>query len=269
VELMREHIGRGDVFQGVLSRALTMRSAAAPLAVYRALRAINPSPYLFYLDLPDGALLGASPETFLRVEGGEVEVRPIAGTAPRGFDDGGRVDRDLDDRLALRLLLDEKEQAEHAMLLDLARNDVARVSAPGTTRVVQQFGIERYSHVQHLVSRVRGRLRPGCDALHAYRAAANMGTLTGAPKPRAMELIRAMEPSARGFYGGACGYLLQDGTLDSCIVIRSLRQRGGEYRTRAGAGVVAGSDPRRELAETEAKAMAAREAVAMAEGGMP
>ena len=265
VRAMLDQIAAGEIFQVVLSRGLKMVSAADSLDVYRVLSARNPSPYMFHMDLPDGALLGASPETFLRVEGGQLEIRPIAGTVARGRDAAGEIDGDLDDRLALSLLLDQKEQAEHAMLLDLARNDVARVSEPGTTAVVQQFAVEKYSHVQHIVSRVRGTLRSGLDALHAYRAAANMGTLTGAPKVRAMELIRAAEPTARGFYGGAMGYLLQDGRFDSCIVIRSLRAGANAYHTRAGAGVVWASSPEKELQETEHKARAVREAVAAAE----
>ena len=239
------HIERGDIFQGVLSRSLSMRSAASPLDVYRALRTSNPSPYMFHLDLGEGgALFGASPETCLKVTGRRLEIRPIAGTAPRGLHANGAIDEELDSRLAVGLLLDPKEQAEHAMLVDLARNDVARVSVPGTRRVAEPFTIEKYSHVQHLVSGVCGELRPELDALHAYRAAANMGTLTGAPKLRAMELIRETEPFARGFYGGAVGYLLQDGSFDSCIVIRSLRSREGRYETRAGAGIVADSRAR-------------------------
>jgi anthranilate synthase component 1 len=205
------HIDRGDVFQAVLSRGLSVRSGVDSLAVYRELRRENPSPYMFHLDLGEGVLFGASPETCIKVEGATLEIRPIAGTAPRGFAADGTIDPELDSRLAVGLLLDPKEQAEHAMLLDLARNDVARVSVPGTRRVEAPFAIEKYSHVQHLVSAVVGELRPGLDALHAYRAAANMGTLTGAPKLRAMELIRETEPRPRGFYGGAVGYLLADG----------------------------------------------------------
>ena len=260
-----DQIAAGEIFQGVLSRGMAMPSPADPLRVYTALRRSNPSPYMFFLHLADGVLLGASPETFLRVEDGTVEIRPIAGTVARGRRPDGSIEDDLDRRLALSLLLDPKEQAEHAMLLDLARNDVARVSLPGTTRVAQQFVVEKYSHVQHLVSRVRGELRPELDALHAYRAAANMGTLTGAPKVRAMELIRDAEPYSRGFYGGAAGYLLQDGSLDSCIVIRSLRYKDGVYHTRTGAGIVWDSVPEKELMETEHKARAVREAVSMAE----
>ena len=258
-----DYIGRGDIFQGVLSRGLEMTSDADPLAVYRVLRQQNPSPYMFHVDLGDGVLLGASPETCVKVEGRRIDIRPIAGTAPRGFAEDGTIDTELDSRLAIALLLDAKEQAEHAMLVDLARNDVARVAIPGTRRVAEPFTIEKYSHVQHLVSGVSGELRPELDALHAYRAAANMGTLTGAPKLRAMELIREAEPFARGFYGGAVGYLLRDGTFDSCIVIRSLRYHpGGRYTTRAGAGIVADSVPERELAETNHKARACRQAVA-------
>jgi anthranilate synthase component 1 len=269
------HIERGDIFQGVLSRALTMKSEASPLTVYRALRRRNPSPYMFHLDVGNGCLLGASPETCIKVEDARLEIRPIAGTAPRGFGPDGVLDEELDSRLAVGLLLDAKEQAEHAMLVDLARNDVARVCVPGTRRVASPFTIEKYSHVQHLVSGVEGRLLPELDALHAYRAAANMGTLTGAPKLRAMELIRETEPTARGFYGGAVGYFLGDGTFDSCIVIRSLRSatatatggRGetGLYQTRVGAGIVAESVPERELLETTQKARATRVAVSLAE----
>ena len=282
VEKFLHHIECGDIFQGVLSRGLEMKSRVDPLTVYRVLRKQNPSPYMFHVDLGDGILLGASPETCLKVEGRRVEIRPIAGTAPRGFsEDGtpngtipgsipgsipGLIDVELDSRLAIGLLLDTKEQAEHAMLVDLARNDVARVAIPGTRRVAEPFTIEKYSHVQHLVSGVFGELRPELDALHAYRAVANMGTLTGAPKLRAMELIRETEPYARGFYGGAVGYLLQDGSFDSCIVIRSLRYRkNGSYSTRAGAGIVADSIPERELEETVHKARACRQAVAIAE----
>lgn len=260
------HIEQGDIFQGVLSRGLEMKSRANPLDVYGVLRQRNPSPYMFHVELGDGVLLGASPETCVKVEHGRLEIRPIAGTAPRGFSEDGSIDAQLDSRLAVGLLLDAKEQAEHAMLVDLARNDVARVASPGTCRVMEPFTIEKYSHVQHLVSGVSGNLPPELDALHAYRAAANMGTLTGAPKLRAMELIRETEPFARGFYGGAVGYLLQDGCFDSCIVIRSLRYRpDGTYLTRAGAGIVAESIPERELEETAQKARACRQAVAVAE----
>ncbi len=250
VRRVLDHVAQGDVFQLVLSRSLSVSSPLPPLHAYRRLRALNPSPYLFFLQLEDGALLGASPETSVKVSRGVVELRPIAGTARRGDDE------DTDGRLALSLLLDPKEQAEHVMLVDLARNDVARISVPGTRRVDALFQVEKYSHVQHLVSRVSGTLRAGLDALHAYRACANMGTLTGAPKLRAMELIRELEPTARGYYGGAVGYLAAGGDFDTCICIRSMRYKTDTYHTRAGAGVVADSQPVRELDETTSKARA-------------
>lgn len=267
VRRTREHIGAGDIFQAVISRGFTMKSDASSVEVYRTLSARNPSPYMFHVDLAEGELIGASPETFLKAENGDVEIRPIAGTVPRGFAPDGSIDTDLDERLAFSMMLDPKEQAEHAMLVDLARNDIARVSEPGTTAIVQLFAVEKYSHVQHIVSRVRGRLRKGLDALHAYRAVANMGTLSGAPKVRAMQIIRELETSARGFYGGAVGYLLQDGTFDSCIAIRTLRRKGDSYHTRAGAGIVWGSVPEREWNETEMKSKAVRIAVASAANG--
>ena len=247
VDKLREHIAAGCVFQAVLSRAVTWNCTVDSLDVCERLLAREPSPYAFHLELERGALFGASPETCVRVVHGEVEIRPIAGTAARSSDSDG------DARLALALLFDPKERAEHVMLLDLARNDVARVAVAGTTEVVQQFAIEKYSRVQHLVSRVRGTLRPELDALHAYRAAANMGTLSGAPKARATELLRALEPTSRGYYGGAVICLAADGSLDSCIVIRSMRAIDGVFRAQAGAGIVWHSDPERELEETERK----------------
>lgn len=259
VETLRQHIAAGDVFQAVLSRAVRWRGDVDAIDVFERLAAREPAPYRFHLELQHGALFGASPETCLFVGAGvgaEVEIRPIAGTTLRGGD------ADVDERLALALLFDEKERAEHVMLLDLARNDVARVAEPGSTQVVQQFAIEKYHRVQHLVSRVRGRLRRGLDALHAYRAAANMGTLSGAPKARASELVRALEPTGRGFYGGAVVALGQDGSLDSCIVIRSVRCKDGVFRAQAGAGVVWHSEPERELEETERKLGAVGEVMA-------
>ena len=250
VRTAQQNIAAGDVFQLVLSRSLSVRSSLAPLEAYRRLRTLNPSPYLFFLELGNGALLGASPETSVKVSRGMVELKPIAGTVKRGEDE------DADGRLALSLLLDAKEQAEHVMLVDLARNDVARISVPGTRRVEALMQVERYSHVQHLVSRVSGQLRSGLSALGAYRACANMGTLTGAPKLRAMELIRELEPTARGFYGGAVGYLAASGDLDTCICIRSMRYIADTFHTRAGAGVVADSQPIKELDETTSKARA-------------
>lgn len=258
VRTLREHIAAGDVFQAVLARAVRWNSNADPLDVFDRLRAREQAPYAFHLELARGALFGASPETCVRVTDGVVEIRPIAGTTLR------TGDVDTDERLALAMLFDPKERAEHVMLLDLARNDIARVAEPGSTEVVQQFAVEKYRRVQHLVSRVRGRLRPELDALHAYRSAANMGTLSGAPKARATELVRALEPTGRGFYGGAVGVLFQDGAFDSCIAIRSVRACDGVFRAMAGAGVVWHSDPERELEETERKLRAISEVMASA-----
>ena len=258
VQRVLRHIDAGDVFQTVLSRSFRVDGDAEPLEVYRDLCAQNPSPYQFFLDLPDGgALFGASPECCVRVQGSEVTLRPIAGTVPRGFGkDGVAIDPDLDARRAASLLLDPKEQAEHAMLVDLARNDLARIALAGTRRVDDPFHVESYSHVHHLVSDVTATLDPRFDALDAYRACANMGTLTGAPKLRAMELIRELEDEERGFYGGAVGFLTREGEFDTCIVIRSLRYRNGTYVARAGAGIVADSVATREASETLHKAAA-------------
>jgi anthranilate synthase component 1 len=253
VERLKGHIVAGDVFQIVPSR--TFRAPCAdPLAAYRALRAINPSPYQFYVRDADYVLLGASPETAVRVTpddaGRRVEVRPMAGTRPRG------ATADLDDRLEAELRLSEKELAEHLMLVDLARNDVASVCIAGTRRVSPLLSVERYSHVMHLVSGVRGQLRPGLDALHAAQACAHVGTLVGAPKVRAAALLRGAERTKRGPYGGAVGYVTQRGAMDSAVVIRSAVVREGVAHVRAGAGVVYDSDPRMEAAETRHKAAA-------------
>jgi len=265
VRRLLEHVAAGDIFQGVLSRSLRVRSDARPLDVYRHLRARNPSPYMFHFELGDGVLLGASPETCVRCESGALMLSPIAGTVPRGLHPDGSEDHDRDVRLAVSLLLDPKEQSEHAMLIDLARNDAARICVPGTREVERPFSVERFSHVQHLVSRVTGRLSSDLDALDAYRACANMGTLSGAPKLRAMELIRQYEATARGLYGGALGYVTREGDLDSCIVIRSMRWREGQYVTRSGAGVVLDSLPVKELEETRHKSRACLLAIAQAE----
>lgn len=262
VGTLLHHIGLGDVYQAVLSRAVALPSAASPAHVLRALGA--DAPWRFRIDVGNGELIGASPETCLSVDNGEIELRPLAGTVPRGFAADGTIDPDLDRRLGVQLLLDDKEQAEHAMLVDLARNDVARVCAPGTMRLVEAFELLHMPRVQHLASRVRGRLREGYDALHAYRAVANMGTLTGAPKPMAMQLVRQLERTARGFYGGAIAFLGSDGTLRSCIAIRMLRAVNGTavYHARAGAGIVHDSTPEAEFWETEHKLSQLRQAVA-------
>ncbi|MCX6798827.1 MAG: anthranilate synthase component 1 [Candidatus Diapherotrites archaeon] len=246
VQKCKRHIVAGDVFQIVPSRTTIVETSALPLAIYKQLRELNPSPYMFYFNTAQGALFGSSPETFLKVEGKDrekiVEIRPIAGTKPRGLVNG-KIDMDLDSRMENELRSDEKELAEHTMLVDLARNDVARVSVPGTRFVDRPHYVEKYSHVMHLVSNVSGTLKPGLDALHAYLASMNMGTLTGAPKVKAMELLRALEKTKRGYYGGAIGYLTLKGDFDSAIVIRSVRMKGKNAFVRAGAGVVFDSVP--------------------------
>ena len=267
VETMKEAIAAGEVYQVVPSRGFTMPCPDA-LAAYHELRAANPSPYMFYLGAPDFQLLGASPESALlhSAATGEVAIRPIAGTRPRGLTRRGDVDHERDTRLELELRTDAKEVAEHVMLVDLARNDVARVCAPGTRRVRDLLRVDRYSRVMHLVSEVAGTLAPGLDALDAFRASMTMGTLTGAPKLRAAELIRAAEGVRRGSYGGSVGYVRGDGELDTCIVIRSAFVRGGRALVQAGAGVVADSVPAAEAAETVHKASAVLAAVAVAQG---
>ena len=254
VSRAREHVVAGDVFQIVASRTFSA-PCADPLAAYARLRALNPSPYMFYVRRDEDTLFGASPETCVKVSGGRVEIRPIAGTRPRGRV-GGVVDDDLDSRYEAELRTDEKELAEHMMLVDLARNDVARVSEAGTRRVDRLLTVERYSHVMHLVSYVSGRLRAGYDALHAYAASMNMGTLVGAPKVKAATLLRGLEATRRGPYGGAVGYVSCDGEMDSAIIIRSALVRDGVAHVRAGAGIVYDSDPQAEAMETRRKAQA-------------
>ncbi len=266
VRRLKAHVRSGDVYQIVPSR--TFRTpCGSPLDAYAALRRANPSPYLFYLAGAERTLLGASPETCLRVEGPSrrVSVVPIAGTAARGRNPAGEIDSDLDRRHEVALRNDPKESAEHLMLVDLARNDVARVAAPGTRTVTRLLDVERYRHVMHLVSEVCGTLAPGIDALEALAATLPMGTLVGAPKVRAAELLREYEPSRRGWYGGAVGYLRHDGTLETAIVIRSAVVRNGVATVRAGAGVVLDSDPDAEAAETRAKVRAVLEAIRSSE----
>ncbi|MEM7248238.1 MAG: chorismate-binding protein [Acidobacteriota bacterium] len=271
VRSLQRSIAEGEVFQAVLSRRLTTESDASPLRVYHHLRRRNPSPHGFFFDLGDGVLLGASPETCVSVRDGKVTITPIAGTTRRGRGSDGAIDAEVDARRAVSLLLDEKEQAEHVMLVDLARNDVARCCVPGTRRVEAPLSLASYSQVHHVTTRVTGTLRPELDALDAYRACANMGTVTGAPKRRAVELLRPLEASVRATYAGGLGYLGVDGTLDTCLVIRALRQRRrtseqpARYESRAGAGVVADSRPEAELQETLDKARAPLLALAEAD----
>ena len=262
VSRILEYIAAGDVFQTVLSRRQVVAGAVDPLRLYRYLRALNPAPYLFYLALDDVTFVGSSPEVLVRVEGDEVTVRPIAGTRPRG---ATPVE---DEALAISLQEDAKELAEHRMLVDLGRNDVGRVARYGSVRVTGSLEIERYSHVQHLVSEVRGQLSPGHDALDVFRACFPAGTVSGAPKVRAMEIIDELEPERRGPYAGAVGYVGWGATsLDTAIAIRSALVLKDRVVVQAGAGIVADSDPAREFAETEAKAQAVLRALALTKAG--
>ncbi len=258
----KDYILAGDIFQVVLAQRFTCPFTLPPLALYRALRRVNPSPFLYFLDLPGFALVGSSPEILVRVREGEVTIRPIAGTRPRG------ATREDDLANEASLLADPKERAEHLMLLDLGRNDVGRVAAAGTVEVTDSFTIERYSHVMHIVSNVVGRLDPSKDALDAMFAGFPAGTVSGAPKIRACQIIAEIEPETRGAYAGGVGYFAPDGSLDSCIVLRTAVVKDGVMHVQAGAGIVADSDPDYELAECRAKSgaliAAAREAVRVA-----
>ncbi|MBN1392495.1 MAG: anthranilate synthase component 1, partial [Sedimentisphaerales bacterium] len=259
----KQHIVDGDIFQVVLSRTKIEPCPDEPLDVYKRLRKLNPSPYMFYLNTPSTILMGSSPELNLRVSGGnkrDVEIRPIAGTKPRGRV-GDKIDADTDFRYEAELKLDHKELAEHIMLVDLARNDIARVAEPGSRIVTELLIAEKYSAVQHLVSNVKGTLAKGLDALSAYLATMNMGTLTGAPKIEAMKIIRRLEKTKRGYYGGAVCYLTVDGQFDSCITIRSLQVKDHTAYIRAGAGIVYDSVPKTEFEETEHKANSCMRAI--------
>jgi anthranilate synthase component 1 len=259
VERAKEYIRAGDIIQVVLAQRLEARLRAAPFNVYRALRTINPSPYMFYLKLGEQTLVGSSPEVMARVEDGELTVRPIAGTSPRGT-------QEMEDReLEQALLADPKEIAEHIMLLDLGRNDVGRVSEIGSVAVTERLVIERYSHVMHIVSNVQGTLAGGRDCFDAFRATFPAGTLSGAPKIRAMEIIEELEPVRRGVYGGAVGYFGFDGAMDTCIAIRTMLIKDGMVYLQAGAGIVADSDPEREHAECLNKARGLLHALKRAE----
>lgn len=254
---LKEHILAGDIFQVVPSRTFSLPCVSAQHA-YCELKKQNPSPYMFYLQTTQFCLFGASPESALKYSStdNQVEVYPIAGTRPRGKNSDGSANPDLDSRLELDLREDKKEKAEHIMLVDLARNDVAKVSQPGTRHVKDLLNVDRYSHVMHLVSRVVGQLRNDLDALHAYQACMNMGTLVGAPKVSAASLIREVEKKRRGSYGGAVGYLNGNGDMDTCIVIRAAFVKNNVAHIQAGAGVVYDSDPQAEADETKAKAKA-------------
>ena len=258
----KEYITAGDIFQVVLAQRFTCPFPLPPIELYRALRRVNPSPFLYFLDLPGFAVVGSSPEILVRVRDGEVTIRPIAGTRPRGATAAEDVANEAS------LLSDPKERAEHLMLLDLGRNDVGRVAARGSVEVTDSFTIERYSHVMHIVSNVIGQLDPAHDAIDALFAGFPAGTVSGAPKIRACEIIAELEPEARGAYAGGVGYFAPDGSVDSCIVLRTAVVKDGTMHVQAGAGVVADSDPDYELAECKAKAgaliAAAREAARIA-----
>jgi len=250
VRRMKEYIFAGDAFQIVPSQRFSLPFALPPFAFYRALRRINPSPFLFFLDFGGFAVAGSSPEILVRLRDGKVTLRPLAGTRPRG------ATREEDLRLEAELLADPKERAEHLMLLDLGRNDVGRVAEIGSVKVTEQFVIERFSHVMHISSNVEGTLAPGLDALDALIAGFPAGTLTGAPKVRAMEIIEEMEPERRGIYAGCIGYFAANGTMDTCIALRTAVIKDGTLYVQAGGGVVADSDPEAEYEETRHKARA-------------
>jgi anthranilate synthase component 1 len=258
VERCKEYIAAGDIFQVVLSQRLDFTPGIEPLDLYRALRQVNPSPYLYFLRSNDTHILGSSPEMLVRVTGRKLEYRPIAGTHPRGRDEA----EDL--QLEQQMRTDEKERAEHVMLVDLGRNDLGRVSEYGSVKVKDLMYVERYSHVMHLVSALEGTLRKDLDALDAFAACFPAGTLSGAPKVRAMQIIEELEPTRRGFYGGSVLYADFAGNLDSCIGIRTLLMQGKHAYLQAGAGIVADSDPAREFEETMNKAQAVLRAVEVA-----
>jgi anthranilate synthase component 1 len=252
VERCKEYIAAGDIFQVVLSQRFRVPAAGVdPFDIYRAMRVINPSPYMYLLRFPHRRIAGASPETLVRVEDGVAEVRPIAGTRPRGAtpEDDARIEREMFD--------DPKEIAEHVMLVDLGRNDLGRISVPGSVKMTEQMVTERYSHVMHITSNVEGKLAPGRDALDVLRATFPAGTLSGAPKVRAMQIIEELEPERRDIYGGAIGYIGWDGNLDVAIAIRTVVEQDGELLVQAGAGIVEASQPEAEYEECLNKARAA------------
>ena len=259
VSNLKEYISDGDIIQVVPSQRLSRPITASPFSIYRALRAVNPSPYMYFLELEDMHIVGASPEMLVQVEDGTVRTRPIAGTRPRGKDEKE------DQALADELLADEKERAEHIMLVDLGRNDVGRVSAPGTVKVTTLMDVERYSHVMHIVSQVEGQLGDGCDAYDALRSCFPAGTVSGAPKIRAMQIIAEVEPCRRGLYAGAVGYFSYGGNLDTAIAIRTMVIKDGVAHVQAGGGVVYDSVPKTEYQETLNKAAALLRALDFAE----
>ncbi len=262
VERCKEYIRAGDIFQVVLSQRFSGELHSDPFDIYRALRTINPSPYMYFLRFGDSLIVGASPEVLVRKEGDQVDVRPIAGTSPRGK----TAAEDL--VFEQQLLADPKERAEHIMLVDLGRNDVGRVAVGGTVKVSELMVVERYSHVMHIVSNVRGRLRPELDCFDVFKAAFPAGTLSGSPKIRAMEIIDELEPVRREAYGGAVGYFSFNGNMDLAIAIRTLQIEKNRFYLQAGAGIVADSDPQKEYQETLNKARGVKRAIEMANRGL-
>jgi anthranilate synthase component 1 len=262
VRTIKEHIAAGDIYQAVLSQRFEADVTADPFTIYRALRHVNPSPYMYFMRMGGLAIVGSSPEMLVRVEGGHVETHPIAGTRPRG------ATEEADLRLGEELKRNEKERAEHVMLVDLGRNDLGRVCQYGSVKVPQYMSLERYSHVMHLVSTVEGQLADDRDHLDALVACFPAGTVSGAPKIRAMEILSELEPTQRDIYAGAIGYIDFAGNLDFCIAIRTITIRNGRARVQAGAGIVADSNPAAEYEETRDKARALLQALTMAEAGL-
>ncbi|MBX3506969.1 MAG: chorismate-binding protein, partial [Parvibaculum sp.] len=262
VRRAQEYIRAGDIFQVVLSQRLSVPFRARPVDVYRALRALNPSPYMYFLDLGKTQIVGSSPEILVRRQHGRVVLRPIAGTRPRG------ATPEEDAALEAELLADPKERAEHLMLIDLGRNDVGRVSTTGSVRLSESFLVERYSHVMHIVSQVEGELAPGLSCTDVLRATFPAGTVSGAPKIRALEIIRELEPVKRNIYAGAIGYIGWNGDTDTAIAIRTAVIQDGRLHVQAGAGIVFDSDPAKEWEETMNKGRALFRAVARAAGGL-
>jgi anthranilate synthase component 1 len=262
VRKTKEYIRAGDIIQSVISQRWETDLNIVPFDLYRALRVLNPSPYMFYLRMDEDYLVGSSPEVMVRVEGDKIENRPIAGTRPRGLNPSN------DKVLEKELLADPKERAEHIMLVDLARNDLGRVAKYGTVKVDELMIVERYSHVMHIVSNVIAELKADKDAFDVIKATFPAGTLSGAPKIRAMEIIEETEPTRRGAYGGAVGYFSFSGNMDTCITIRTFVIKGKKVYIQAGAGIVADSDPEREYTETVNKVKALIEAVEVSRAGI-
>ncbi len=262
VEKTKEYIKKGDIFQGVLSQRLRVSTDTNPFDIYRALRVINPSPYMFYLDMDNTSILGSSPETLVKLEDGKVLVKPIAGTRKRGLNE------QEDKEIINELLADPKERAEHTMLVDLGRNDIGRIAEYGSVKVEDLMITEKYSHVIHIVSTVSGKLKEGMDAIDVFKACFPAGTVSGAPKVRAMEIIEELEPTKRGIYAGAAGYFGFNGNMDVCIAIRTIYIKDNNAYVQAGAGIVADSVPESEYQETLNKAKGLLTAIEYAQGGL-